>query len=199
MRRGAAGRLAGALLLGVLVWPGGAVFEAGAVIGELSPADIARATDEGARGVTREDFGREWVVRLPGGEEVLATTPFSRVAHAARRAAFKDEPLSERQLQEQLDRGRGKLQLTVTVYGRQVDFARWYQPVLRVGTREVKPTFAQNERTGLRLEDGRFAARNIYVFPLETLPLDGTVTLVVQHAVERREVLRASLDLGKMR
>jgi len=186
-------------LLGSALAFGGLGRDTAAVLGELSTADIQRAVEEGTRGVAREDFGTEWVVRLPTGEEVSVTTSFSRVAHAARRAAFKDEGLTERQLQEQLDRSRGKLQLTVTMYGRQVDFARWYQAALRAGAREIKATFAQNERTALRLDDGRFAARNVYVFPLEGLPLGGTVTLVVQHAVERREVLRAALDLGKMR
>ena len=185
--------------MGALLGLGGPARDARAVMGELSAAEVQRAVDEGTRSIAQEDFGREWLVRLPSGEEVLVTTPFSRVAHAARRAAFKDEPLTEKQLQEQLDRGKGKLQLTVTAYGRQVDFARWYQPVLRVGDRELKATFAQNERTALRLEDGRFAARNIYVFPLEGLPLGGPVTLVVQHAIERKEILRALLDLGKMR
>lgn len=197
--RARARRALGWLLAASLVGLWASARDAGAVLGELSAQDIQRAVDEGTRSIAREDFDQEWLVRLPGGEEILVTTPFSRVFHAARRAAFKDEPLAERQLQEQLGRGQGKLQLTVTVYGRQVDFARWYQPVLRVGGREVKATFAQNERTALRLEDGRFAARNIYVFPLEGLPLGGAVTLVVQHAVDRKEILRATLDLGKLR
>jgi hypothetical protein len=37
------------------------------------------------------------------------------------------------------------------------------------------------------------------VFPLEGIPAQGVVTLVVQHSIERKEILRASLDLGKMR
>ena len=66
--------------------------------------------------------------------------------------------------------------------------------------REVKATFVQNERTPLRAEDGRLAARNVYVFPLEGLPTNGAVTLVVKGAPpEQKEVLRATLDLGKFR
>lgn len=166
---------------------------------ELSAAEIAQALEVGAKGVTDEDFGEEWRVRLSGGGEIQVTTPFSRLAFAARQAAFRGEPLSDKQRQEQIDRSRGKLQLLVTAHGREVDFARWHQPVLRVGDREVKATFAQNERTALALEGGRFAARNLYVFPLEGLPPRGVVTLVVRHSVDRKEVLRAQLDLGKMR
>lgn len=173
--------------------------QAAALLGGLSPAQIQEALDVGAKAVVQEDFGEEWRLRLPGGEEIAVSTPFSRLALAARRAAFRGEPLGDKQRQEQIDRGKGKLQLLVTMYGRQVDLARWYQAVLRVGDREVKATFTQNERTALRLEDGRFAARNIYVFPLEGLPARGVVTLVVRHSIDQKDVLRAPLDLSKMR
>jgi hypothetical protein len=186
--------LAVALAAGTVV-----VSEVPAIMASLSADDIRRAIDEGARAIAKEDFGEEWRVQLPRGEEILVTTPYARIAYAARRAAFKEEPLADKQLQEQVERGQGKLQLQVTMYGREVDFARWYQAVLRLGTREVKATFTQNERTALKMEDGRFAARNIYVFPLEGIPAQGVVTLVVQHSIERKEILRASLDLGKMR
>ncbi len=170
-----------------------------AILPELSAGDIKRAIDEGSRAIAQEEAGDEWRMRLPGGEEVVVTTPFSRLWHAARQAAFKGEPLSDKQLQEQLERGKGKLQLVVTMYGRQVDFARWYQPVLRSGRSEIKATFTQNERTALPVENGRFAARNVYVFPIEGLPVQGTATLVVQHSIDRKEILRAPLDLSRMR
>ena len=48
--------------------------------------------------------------------------------------------------------------------------------------------------------DGRLAARNVYVFPLEGLPTNGVVTLVVKGAPpELKEILRARLDFGKFR
>ena len=85
------------------------------------------------------------------------------------------------------------------MYGKQVDFAKWYQATLRVGDKDIKASFNQNERTGLRLPYGRFAARNVYVFPLEGLPPRGTVILVVRQLPEQKEILRAAVDLGKMR
>lgn len=172
---------------------------AAALYPALSPAQVKEAVDAGTAGLTQEEFGEEWRVGLPGGGEIVAATPFSRLAWAARQAAFKEEPLSDKQRQEQLDRGQGKIQLTVTMHGPRADFARWYQAALRVGEREVKATFTQNERTPRRLEDGRFAARNVYVFPLEGLPPRGTVTLVVRQAPDQKEVMRASLDLSRMR
>jgi hypothetical protein len=182
--------LAAALLVGW--WP------ASALVPELGDADIRAAVDAGTRGMTEEDFAEEWHLR-PAGAEVVVTTPFSRLALAARQAAQKGDPLTDKQVQEQLDRGRGRIQFVVTLFGRAADFARWYQPLLRVGDREVKPTFAQNERSPLRLEDGRYAARNVYVFPLEGLPPRGTVVLVVTNAQDKKEVWRASLDLGQFR
>ena len=117
----------------------------------------------------------------------------------ARQAALKGEPLGDKQRDEQVDRGKGRIQFLVTMYGKQVDFAKWYQATLRVGDKDIKASFNQNERTGLRLPDGRFAARNVYVFPLESVPPRGTVTLVVRQVPEQKEILRAAVDLGKMR
>jgi hypothetical protein len=190
------GGLATAVGLALLAAPGPGV----ALVGDLTPAGVQEAIDAGTASITQEDFAEEWELRLPGGEEIVVSTPFSRLALAARRAAMKSESLTEKQLQEQIDRGKGRIQLLVTMYGRAPDFARWYQPVLVTGGRELKAAFAQNERSPLRLPDGRFAARNVYVFPLEGLPVDGAVTLVVRAAPpDYKEVLRTSLDLGKFR
>lgn len=169
-----------------------------AVYLDPSPEQVEQAIEEGRDSLTQEEFGQEWRVRLPGGEEVVVTTPFARVALAARQAAFKGEPLQEKEIQTQLERGKGRLQFWVSVYGPRVDFARWYTAVLRDGRREIKATFAQNERTALRLEDGRYLARNIYVFPTEGLAPTGTVTLVVLTR-EGKEVLRTPINLGAMR
>jgi hypothetical protein len=166
----------------------------------LTPQGVQQAIDAGTASLTQDDFAEEWQLQLPGGEEVVVSTPFSRLALAARQAAIKGEPLTEKQQQEQFDRGKGRIQLLVTMYGQSRDFARWYRPVLLVGGREVKPAFAQNEQTPLALGEGRYAARNVYVFPLEGLPTNGAVTLVVRAAPpDYKEVLRASLDLGKFR
>ena len=114
---------------------------------------------------------------------------------------MKGEALTEKQQKEQIDRGKGRIQLLVTMRGGPSrSFARFYQPVMMVGDREVKASFVQNERTPLVQEDGRLAARNVYVFPLEGLPTNGAVTLVVRGAPpEQKEVLRAKIDLGKFR
>ena len=193
------GARAAALALGFLVlW--GAPGPAPALVGDLTVDGIRQAIDAGVASITQEEFAEEWQLRLPGGEDVVVSTPFSRLALAARQAAMKGETLTEKQQKDQIDRGKGRIQLLVTMHGSSGNFARWYQPALLVGGREVKATFAQNERTPLRLEDGRLAARNVYVFPLEGLPTNGVVTLVVRGAPpEQTEVLRAKLDLGKFR
>jgi len=172
---------------------------AAAILPALTPAEAREAVDLGTQAMTQEDFGEEWHVTLPDGEEIVVTTPFSRLATAARQAALKGEPLADKQRDEHVVRGRGRLQFLVTMYGKQVDFAKWYQATLRVGDKDIKASFNQNERTGLRLPDGRFAARNVYVFPLEGVPPRGTVTLVVRQLPEQKEILRAAVDLGKMR
>jgi hypothetical protein len=174
---------------------------AGALVGDLSEEGIREAIEAGIASITQDDFGEEWQLRLPGGEEVVVSTPFSRLALAARHATMKGEALSEKQQKEAIDRNKGRIQLLVTMHGGpQRNFARFYQPVLLVDGREVKATFVQNERTPLAQEDGRLAARNVYVFPLEGLPPKGAVTLLVRGAPpEQKEVLRAKIDLGKFR
>lgn len=195
-RRGGGGRGLLWIVPVLAVWGG----PAAALVGDLTPAGIEEAVAAGTRGLTQEDFAEEWRIRLAGGEEVVVSTPFSRLALAARQAALKGETLTDRQRQEQIDRGLGRIQLVVTLYGRERAFARWYQASLLVGRKEIKASFVQNERTPLRLEDGRHAARNVYVFPLEELPGKGSVTLVVRDAPpESREVLRAPLDLSRFR
>jgi hypothetical protein len=194
----ARGASAGAAALALLAVAG--IAPASALESDLAPEGIRAAIDAGTAAVTREDFEEEWRLPLPDGGEIVVSTPFSRLALAARQAAVKGEPLSDSDRQEQIDRGKGRIQLLVTMLGTQRNFARWYQPVLRVGEREVKPSFVQNERTPLRLDDGRLAARNVYVFPLEELPKKGTVTLIVRGAPpDHKEVLRAPIDFGKFR
>jgi hypothetical protein len=178
----------------------GAPDPARALLGDLTTAGVQEAIDAGIASITQEEFAEEWQLRLPGGEEVVVSTPFSRLALAARTAAMKSEALTEKQRQEQIDRGKGRIQLLVTMFGRARDFARWYTPVLLVGGREVKASFVQNERTPLPLAAGGYAARNVYVFPLEGLPTGGAVTLMVRGAPpDHKEILRAALDLGKFR
>jgi hypothetical protein len=169
-------------------------------VGDLTPEGVQEAIDAGTASLTQDEFAEEWQLQLPSGEEIVVSTPFSRLALAARQATMKGEALTEKQQQEQIDRGKGRIQLLVTMYGASRDFARWFRPVLLVGGREVKPTFAQNEQTPLFVATNRFAARNVYVFPLEGLPTNGTVTLVVRAAPpDHKEVLRARLDLAKFR
>jgi hypothetical protein len=174
---------------------------ASALVGDLTEDGIREAIEAGIAAITQEEFAEEWQLRLPGGEDVVISTPFSRLALAARQATLKGELLTEKQQKDQIDRGKGRIQFLVTMRGGPTrDFARFYQPVLVVNGREIKASFVQNERTPLTEPDGRLAARNVYVFPLEGLPATDAVTLVVRGAPpEQKEVLRAKVDLGKFR
>ena len=186
-------------LAALVLW--GAPASAPALVGDLTPAGIREAIDTGIAAVTQDDFGEEWQLRLPGGEDIVVSTPFSRLALAARQIAMKGEIMTEKQQKEQIDRGKGRIQLLVTMHGGPSrTFARFYTPVLQVDGKEIKASFVQNERTPIPEDDGRLAARNVYVFPLEGLPKNGVVTLVVRDAPpEQKEVLRAKLDLSKFR
>jgi hypothetical protein len=190
---------AGLALATLLLWC--APRPAPALVGDLTPDGIREAIDAGVAAVTQDDFAEEWQLQLPGGEDIVFSTPFSRLALTARQVAMKGDILTEKQQKEQIDRGKGRIQLVVTMHGGPSrTFARFYTPVLQVEGKEIKASFVQNERTPIPEDDGRLAARNVYVFPLEGLPKNGTVTLVVRDAPpEQKEVLRAKLDLSKFR
>ena len=164
-----------------------------------TPEEMQEAIRVGQRSVVSEEFGGEWQLVNPSGESLTVMTPFYRVALAARNAAFKSETLKPREVETLLNETKGRLVLWVWLHGNRADFARWYQPVLVLPDREeVKPTFVQNERTALRLENGRYQARCLYSFPIEGLRPTARVTLLVRD-VESRDVARFMVDLSTMR
>lgn len=170
---------------------------AGAIFLTLSARQVEEALELGRTSVTRDRFGEEWQVALKG-ESVSVTTLFSRVALAARNAAFKRQTLDASEIKKILERGKGRIQFLAELRGAQAEFARFYEPVLLVKGKEVKPLFVQNERTAAPLEDGGFLARCLYVFPTEGLDPRGKVILVVRRP-DAGEVFRAPIDLETMR
>jgi hypothetical protein len=174
-----------------------APLEAHAIAFTLSEAQKQDAMRVGAGSVSAQDFDAEWRVSN-GGEHVTVLTPFHRLAAAARNAAFKSEPLKPSEPDRVLRQDSARLVLWVQLRGRTESFARFYKPRLLAGTREIKPTFVQNERTASRQEDGAYMARCVYGFPSRELTETASVALVVADG-EGREVSRFTIDLSTMR
>lgn len=164
----------------------------------LDDAQQRAAIATGARSVTSESLEGEWQVANGNGETVLVMTPFHRLAIAARHAAFKNEPLRPRDVERTLKEDAGRLVLWAQLRGRREDFARHYAPRLLVGDRQIRPSFVQNERTAMRLDDGTFVARCVYGFPVRDLDGQARVALVVADA-DGRDVSRFTIDLARMR
>lgn len=164
----------------------------------LTPEEAKDAIRLGQRSVVSEEFGTEWRVVNSNDESVMVVTPFHRLALAARKAAFKDVPLRQRDIEEVLKAQEGKLSFWASLHGSRADFARWYQPVLLWGKEEIKPSFVQNERTALRLAVGRYLARCLYSFRVEGLGSNGRVTLLVR-GPDGEAVARFAVDLSTMR
>ena len=164
----------------------------------LAPSDREEALRVGRRSVTSEGWAGEW--RVSGGEGQLVTvmTPFHRLALAARNSAFQDKELKPRDVDTVLKDQQGKVVLWATLRGAKVDFARFYTPALMARQQEIKASFAQNERTALRGEDGQYTARCLYVFPAEELDPRATVTLLVRDG-EEKVVAKFTVDLSTMR
>jgi len=172
---------------------------AGAASFALSAADRDAAIKLGERSVTTDDFGAEWRVTGDGPGQVLTVmTPFHRLALAARNSAFRSEALRPKDAETAVKADSGVLTLWATLRGPKSDFARFYTPVLTNGRQEIKPMFAQNERTARREDDGTFTARCLYVFPIEGIKAGDRVTLVVKDG-ESKPVARFTVDLAAMR
>lgn len=182
-----------ALAVGLMgVTPGEAVSFA------LADAEREQAVRVGKRSVTTDEFGAEWRLKDGSGQTLEVMTPFHRLALAARNSAFRSQELKQREIASVLKDYEGKLGFRVTLRGGRTDFARFYTPTLVAGPHEVKASLVQNERTALREDDGRYAARCLYVFPAEGLAPKGRVVLVVKDA-DDREVAKFTVDLAAMR
>jgi hypothetical protein len=171
--------------------------EAAAASLALTDADRQAAIRAGERSTTADDYDREWRVGGEGGE-ALVLTPFHRLAVAARHAAFKNEPLKPAEIARTVRKDAGRLVVWVQLRGRSEDFARHYAPRLMYGTREIRPSFVQNERTAIRRDDGAFLARCAYGFPVRDLDGNARVVLIVADN-EGRDVTRFTIDLAAMR
>ena len=123
-------------------------------------------------------------------------TPFHRLVVAARHAAFKNETVTPSEVSRVLRQDAGRLVMWVQLRGKREDFARHFAPKVLVGTREIKPTFVQNERTAAAPEGGAFVARWVYAFPIREI--NGRDRLVIREATGR-PVSRFAIDLAKMR
>jgi hypothetical protein len=190
------GRYWSLVMVGIALWPTIGQPAAAASFA-LSEPDRLDAIRTGQKSVVHEEFGAEWRARDAAGQALTVVTPYHRLALAARNAAFKKEPLRPRDVEALLKESEGKLAFWVTLRGARSDFARFMTPSLEAGA-EIKASFVQNERTALREDDGRYAARCLYVFPAEGVDPRGRVTLVVRDADER-ERAKFTVDLSGMR
>ena len=185
------------VLIAIVSWPTtGRSASAASFV--LSDRDRQEAIQTGKRSVVLEEFGGEWRLKNPAGEMVEVMTPFHRLALAARNAAFKNEALRPKDIDTVLKESTNKLTVWVTLRGTRPDFARFYTPAILAGGAEIKPSFVQNERTAMRGEDGGYAARCLYVFPVEGLAPKGRYTLVVRNSDEK-DVSSFTVDLSAMR
>ena len=164
----------------------------------LDARGLQEAVEVGERSVTRDSLGDEWDVRTPAGHQVTVMTPFRRVALAARQAAFRRDTLKPRDRDRAVKEQQDRLVFWVELKGSREDFARFYVPRLVSGGRQIEPTFAQNERTAARTDDGKFLARCVYGFPTRSIAAAGKVVLVIRDG-DGRDVTSFPIELSKMR
>jgi len=164
----------------------------------LGPQERSTALQVGARSVTLDTFDAEWRVAGESGDSVTVVTPFHRLVLAGRHAAFKNERVKDGEPEKLLREQQDRLVIWATLYGAREDFARFYAPRILVGTREIEPTFVQNERTAVRTEGGGYLARCVYGFPVRDLTPKTNLLLVVRDA-DGRDISRFTIDLATMR
>jgi hypothetical protein len=171
---------------------------AGAASFSLEAQQRTEALRVGTQSITQDSFDTEWRVTNQAGDSVMIITPFHRLVLAARNAAFKNEPMKEREPEKLLKEQQDRLVIWTNLRGPRPDFARFFVPRLLLGDREIEPTFVQNERTAAPLEGGRYLARCVYGFPAKELEAKSRVVLVVRNP-DGRDVSRFTIDLASMR
>ena len=125
-----------------------------ALVGDLTEAANREATDAGIASITQEDFAEEWQLRLPGGEDVVVSTPFSRLALAAARGRHEGR-VAHGEAAEGADRsGKGASSSSSSrcTGDHPAASPASTSRALLVNGREVRGTFVQNERTPLGRE-----------------------------------------------
>jgi hypothetical protein len=171
---------------------------AGAVSFKLEPQQQTDALRVGAQSITRDAFDTEWRVENQSGDTVTVITPFHRLVLAGRNAAFKNEPMKEREPEKLLREQQDRLVIWASLHGPREDFARFFAPRLVLGDRQIEPAFVQNERTAVRTDGGRYLARCVYGFPVKEIAPKSRVVLVVRDS-DGRDVSRFTIDLASMR
>lgn len=164
----------------------------------LTERQREQALRVGQRSVTVESFGEEWRVVNGAGESLTVITPFHRLAWAARHAAFKNEAVQPKEQDRLIEELKERLRFEVNLQGPREDFARYFRPRLVLGARQIEPSLVQNERTGIRQENGTYLARCVYWFPSKDIIGTSRLTLVVRDA-DGRDVTNFAIDLGTMR
>jgi len=187
-------RVAALGLAALLAWP--PVVAAASFA--LGPQERSAALQAGARSVTLDTFDAEWRVAGSSGDSITVVTPFHRLVLAGRHAAFKNEKVKDGEPEKLLREQQDRLVIWASLYGVKEDFARFYAPRILLGTREIEPTFVQNERTAVRTEGGGYLARCVYGFPVKDLTPQANLLLVVRDA-DGREMSRFTIDLAAMR
>lgn len=164
----------------------------------LTDAEKRQALAYGHKSVHEDRFDAEWRVSNAAGDTASVLTPFHRLVIAARHAAFRGETLRPGEPDRLLRRQKDRIVFLVQLRGRHEDFARLMAAELIAGDRQLKPAFAQNDRTPARQEDGTYVARCTYTFPVKELMGRSRVSLVLRDA-DGREASRFAIDLAAMK
>jgi hypothetical protein len=165
----------------------------------LSPRDREEAIRLGKKSVITDEFGGEWTVRGDGpGQSLTVMTPFHRLALASRNSAFKNQELKPKDIETLLKEQESTLTVWATLKGGTPGFARFYTPMLVKDAQQIKASFAQNEHTARREDDGSYTARCLYVFTAETVKPNDKLVLIVKDP-DDKAVAKFVVDLSSMR
>src|SRR5262249_56771579 len=128
-RRDEVKRLAASLLVLLAAGPSAA----GAASFSLEAQQRTDALRVGAQSITQDAFDTEWRVTNQAGDTLTVITPFHRLVFAARNAAFKNQPLKEREPEKLLREQQDRLVGWGQPRGARPDFARRFAPAFVPG------------------------------------------------------------------
>ena len=163
----------------------------------------ANLEERKAKGLEIDGEDAEWEVNLGEGKgkgRVYLQSPFAMISFEARKYAAIQMEVPSWQIDSILLQTKGKLLMSIALYGKERYFARKYRVFLEADGKRIEPNWVDVHRgVSYGLDDSEAPLRAAYnvAFPLEKINPNSLVTLI---AVDPQgNETRFPFDLSKMR
>jgi hypothetical protein len=195
-------------LIFILLWVSIGYAETQGRTWKLSDEEIQQAIELGKEAKNNISLLDEWVIGYPSNSpglidmwktHLLITTLFRSLASEAWGKWKKYQELTQEEIEERLISFEAKLMIAVVFYGDEIDFAKDYHCVIKIGDKIIQPSYIQNEdeaeKTIIWPFSPAYKAMNFYIFSTADIPRDAVIQVIA--IGDKEETF--TVDLSKMR